>query len=145
MVSVSSIQDALRALTAQVSLLNQQVGGRLDLRPVDRDCLYLISRHAPMTPSALAKLTGLHPATMTGVLDRLEKGGWIARERDPHDRRAVLIRPLPRRVPEIVSLYAGMTRALDEICAGYSPEERALLLDFITKVTDAATTAKNSL
>ncbi|WP_030453822.1 MarR family winged helix-turn-helix transcriptional regulator [Herbidospora cretacea] len=145
MVSVSSIQDALRALTAQVSLLNQQVGGRLDLRPVDRDCLYLISRHAPMTPSALAKLTGLHPATMTGVLDRLEKGGWIARERDPHDRRAVLIRPLPDRVPEIVSLYAGMTSALDGICAGYSPEERALLLDFITKVTDAAATAKDSL
>lgn len=145
MVSVSSIQDALRALTAQVSLLNQQVGGRLDLRPVDRDCLYLISRHAPMTPSALAKLTGLHPATMTGVLDRLEKGGWIARERDPHDRRAVLIRPLPDRVPEIVALYAGMTRALDGICAGYSPEERALLLDFITQVTDAATRAKDSL
>ncbi len=145
MVSVSSIQDALRALTAQVSLLNQQVGGRLDLRPVDRDCLYLISRHAPMTPSALAKVTGLHPATMTGVLDRLEKGGWIARERDARDRRAVLIRPLPDRVPEIVSLYAGMTRALDGICAGYTPEERALLLDFVTKVTDAATEAKNSL
>ncbi|WP_218011095.1 MarR family transcriptional regulator [Herbidospora mongoliensis] len=132
-------------MTAQVSLLNQQVGGRLDLRPVDRDCLYLISRHGPMTPSALAKLTGLHPATMTGVLDRLEKSGWIARERDPQDRRAVLIRPLGDRVPEISSLYAGMTRAIDGICDDYSPEERALILDFLTKITDAASTAKDSL
>ncbi|WP_061300758.1 MarR family transcriptional regulator [Herbidospora cretacea] len=145
MVSISSIQDALRALTAQVSLLNQEVGGRLDLRPVDRDCLYLISQHGPMAPSALARLTGLHPATMTGVLDRLEKGGWIARERDPGDRRAVLIRPLGDRVPEIVSLYAGMTRALDGILDRYSPEERALILDFLTQVTDAAATAKDSL
>lgn len=145
MVSISSIQDALRALTAQVSLLNQEVGGRLDLRPVDRDCLYLISRHGPLAPSALARLTGLHPATMTGVLDRLEKGGWIARERDPGDRRAVLIRPLGDRVPEIVSLYAGMTHALDGILDRYSPEERALILDFLTQVTDAAATAKDSL
>ncbi|WP_459800162.1 MarR family transcriptional regulator [Herbidospora sp. RD11066] len=132
-------------MTAQVSLLNQQVGGRLDLRPVDRDCLYLIARHGPMTPSALARMTGLHPATMTGVLDRLEKGGWIARERDPRDRRAVLIRPLHDRVPEIVSLYAPMTHSIDAICDGYSPEERALIHDFLTKVTDAAFMAKESL
>ncbi len=132
-------------MTAEVSLLNQEVGGRLDLRPVDRDCLYLISRHGPMTPSGLAKLTGLHPATMTGVLDRLEKGGWIARERDPQDRRAVLVRPLGERVPEIVSLYAGMTRSLDGILDRYSPEERALILDFLAQVTDAAKTAKDSL
>ena len=28
---------------------------------------------------------------MTGILDRLERGGWVDRGRDPSDRRGVLI------------------------------------------------------
>jgi MarR family len=31
---------------------------------------------------------------MTGVIDRLERGGWVVRERDPDDRRGVVVQPL---------------------------------------------------
>jgi len=46
---------------------------------------------------------------MTGVLDRLERGGWIARERDPDDRRAVVVRTLRDRYAELLRHYSGMT------------------------------------
>src|SRR5882672_8450390 len=79
----AAIKQLLRALRIQLSLLNHHVGARLDLKDVDLDCLDLIDRHGPLSPSALARHAGLHPATITGILDRLEAGGWVARGRDP--------------------------------------------------------------
>ena len=84
-----AIKQSLRDLRLQLSLLHHLVGEHLDLNDVDLDCLDLVSRQGPLSPSALARHAGLHPATVTGVLDRLEKGGWVARDRDPSDRRAV--------------------------------------------------------
>src|SRR6266404_1006238 len=78
-----AVKEALRDLGTQLSQLNNSVGSRLDLKATDLGCLDLISRYGPISPSALAKRAGLHPATMTGVLDRLERGGWIERGRDP--------------------------------------------------------------
>src|SRR5687768_12504578 len=87
----AEVKQSLRDLRIQLALLSHRVGARLDLRDVDHDCLDLLARHGHLSPTALARLAGLHPATMTGVLDRLEKSGWLARERDPADRRAVIL------------------------------------------------------
>ena len=120
----SAIGQSLRELAIQLSLLNHQIGAKLELRDVDIDCLDLIDREGPLTPSTLARLAGLHPATITGILDRLERGGWVARERDPADRRAVLVRARRERLPDLLRLYGGMNRSMNQIYAGYS-ETRA--------------------
>jgi DNA-binding MarR family transcriptional regulator len=145
--ATTTIKDSLRALGAQLALLNRQVGDRLAVKDSDLACLDLITRLGPLGPSALARLAGVHPATMTGILDRLERGGWIARERDPSatDRRAVTIRALPARGGEIFALYAGMNGSLDEILAGYTPAELAVLADFLTRATEAGRTATDDL
>ncbi|MFC8829839.1 MarR family transcriptional regulator [Streptomyces sp. NPDC057137] len=141
----SEIREELRVLGIQLSLLNQQVGARLELKTIDVDCLDLINRHGPIGPSALARLAGLHPATLTGILDRLERGGWIARERDPNDRRATLLRPLRDRNPEIIGLYAGMSSAVDEICADYDEAQLQLLADFLRRTSTAGRGATDDL
>src|SRR5262245_30235444 len=143
--TTNRIKDTLRELAIQLSLLNHVVGDRLELRDVDLDCLDLISRHGPLSPSALSRRTGLHPATMTGILGRLEKAGWIARDPDPTDRRAVVIRALRDRAAEIIGLYAGMNGSMDRICAGYSPAELDLLAEFLTRVTEAGQNATDNL
>ena len=102
-----ALKESLRDLRNQLSLLNHQVSAHLALKDVDLDCLELIARHGPVSPSALARRAGLHPATMTGILDRLQKGGWIVRERDPDARRpprgrgARGPRPQRRAVPAV--------------------------------------------
>ncbi|MET7451669.1 MarR family transcriptional regulator [Streptomyces sp. NPDC005574] len=141
----SEIRESLRALGIQLSLLNQQVGARLELKSIDVECLDLINRHGPIGASALARLAGLHPATLTGILDRLERGGWIARERDPNDRRATLLRPLRDRNAEIIGLYSGMSSAVEEICADYDENELALLADFLRRTSTAGRTATDEL
>src|SRR5882757_139590 len=102
------VRASLRDVSVQLSLLNHQVRGQLELKGTDLECLDLISREGPLSPSVLARRAGLHPATMTGILDRLERGGWIARERDPADRRAVVVRAVRDRNAELIGLYSGM-------------------------------------
>jgi DNA-binding MarR family transcriptional regulator len=143
----TAIKDSLRAMNNQLSLLNHHVGQRIDLKDVDLDCLDLIARHGPISPSTLARRAGLHPATMTGVLDRLQRAGWITRDRDPDgaDRRAVAVRVLPSRGREIYRLYAGMNASMDEICAGYSDRELAVVADFLRRTTTAGRAATDAL
>jgi DNA-binding MarR family transcriptional regulator len=142
---ITAIKGSLRELSNQLSLLNHHVGTRIDLKDVDLDCLELINRHGPMSPSDLARSAGLHPATMTGILDRLERAGWVARERDPSDRRAVLVRVRHDRASELFRLYAGMNAAMDRLCAAYSDEQLELLSDFLRRTTDAGRDATEQL
>lgn len=141
----AAIRASLRALSIQLSLLNHQVSAHVDLRQVDLNCLDLIVRFGPLSPSALARRAGLHAATLTGILDRLERGGWVTRDRDPADRRAVVIRPLRTRNAELTSLYREMNTAMDEICADYGVDELEILRDFLARAADAGRGATDRL
>jgi DNA-binding MarR family transcriptional regulator len=141
----TAIKESLRELSIELSLLNHHVGARVNLKDVDVDCLDLINRHGPLSPSDLARRSGLHPATMTGIVDRLERGGWVARDRSTSDRRAVLIRALRDRNPELLHLYSGMNASMDQICAGYGDTELRLLADFLRRTASAGRTATGEL
>jgi DNA-binding MarR family transcriptional regulator len=141
----AAVRESLRALSIQLALLNRQVGARLELREGDIACLDLIDRLGPLSPSALARNSGLHPATLTGVLDRLERGGWITRDRDASDRRGVRIRALRDRQGDLLGLYAPMNSALQQICSGYSESELELIAGFLRRSTDAGHNAAGEL
>jgi DNA-binding MarR family transcriptional regulator len=143
----NKIKDALRGLSSQLSLLNRQVGLHAELRDVDLECLELLNREGPLTPSTLARRARLHPATLTGILDRLQRGGWIVRERDADapDRRAVTVRVVRDRGGEVFRLYSGMNRSVDQICADYSPAELDVIADFLRRCTVAGQDATEHL
>lgn len=141
----ATLRDSLREVSIQLSLLNHQVGSRLGLKGTDLECFALIESHEAITPSDLARLSGLHPATMTGVLDRLERGGWISRDRDVADRRGVILRPLRTRVRDVARLYSGMTTAIDAICADYAEDELVTILGFLARAADAGRGATTEL
>jgi DNA-binding MarR family transcriptional regulator len=140
-----AIKESLRDLGAQLSLLNHSVGTRLDLKATDLECLDLVTRDGPLSPGTLARRAGLHPATLTGVLDRLERGGWVARDRGTSDRRAVLIRALRDRNSELLHLYSGMNTSMDQICAEYGDAELQLIADFLRRTAHAGRTATDEL
>lgn len=48
----------MRVPCPQLTLLNDHVGSRLEIKDVDFDCLEVINRHGPLSPSALARLAG---------------------------------------------------------------------------------------
>ena len=139
------VRASLRDVSIQLSLLNHQVRGQLELKGTDLECLDLISRDGPLSPSALARRAGLHPATLTGILDRLERGGWIVRERDPADRRAVLIRAERGCVADVLGLYSGMNSAMDQIIGEYDEAHLELLAGFLRRAAEAGRAAAQDL
>lgn len=127
----------LREMAVQLSLLNHQVAANLSMRDVDLYCLDLISRRGPLTPGALAKQAGLRPATTTGVLDRLEKAGWIRRERVPADRRAVHLTVDASRAADVLEQFTPMLTEVGRICADFDDDQLEAVAEFLTRVAEA--------
>lgn len=142
---VARIKDGMRDLSIQFTLLNHQVGTHLDLRDADLECLDLVSRYGPIGPTALAKRAGLHPATLTGVLDRLQRGGWVIRTPNPSDRRAVLVQVIKEKEAEVSSLYSSLRAAMDRVCSDYEDAELVKLADFLLRTAKAARIATDDL
>jgi DNA-binding MarR family transcriptional regulator len=142
---INQAKLGLRELRIELAVLNHRVGSRIELKDVDFDCLDVITQHGPITPSALARRVGVHLATMTGILDRLERGGWITRDRVETDRRAVLIRGVPDKQRDIFRLYDPMNNSLDEILESYSDDQIDLIVDFLGRCAEAGHGATDQL
>ena len=142
---IAEAKQSLRELRIELAILNHRVGSRSEVKDVDFDCLDVITRYGPISPTTLARRIGVHAATMTGILDRLERGGWIVRDRDERDRRAVLVRGVPGKQRDIIELYGGMNSSLDEILDSYSDDQIDLVVDFLRRCTQAGQSATDQL
>ena len=123
-----------RQLSASTLLFHQAVAERLGLNGTDLKCLDLARNETSLTPGRLAEVTGLTTAAVTSILDRLEQAGFVQRERDPSDRRKVLIRPLAERAEEVARIFAPLDQALSSLYEQYTIEELAFLNEFALRV-----------
>lgn len=135
------VQTGLRRLTHQLHRLNDAVGNKIDLLPGDLEVLDMVGRDGPMAPRDIVATTGIHPATLTGILDRLERGAWLTRTPDPTDRRRVIVEAATERGGEMARMYAPMAKALTSLCAGYSDEELAVIVEFLERAASAGVDA----
>ena len=126
---------AMRRNGSITQLLGQVSAERIGINVTDLNCLNIVALAGPMTAGELARETGLTTASITGVLDRLEEGGFARRERDPKDRRRVIVTLNPGpALREIGPTFGPLVRAWREAAAGYSDEDLRLLLDFQRKL-----------
>jgi DNA-binding MarR family transcriptional regulator len=139
------IKDGLRDLSIQLALLSHQVGTHLDLRDTDLECLDLVSRFGPIGPTALSKRAGMHPATLTGVLDRLERGGWVVRTPNPTDRRSILVKVVQEKEAEVAFMFSGLDTAMDGVCAEYEDADLMMIADFLLRTAKAGRAATDDL
>jgi DNA-binding MarR family transcriptional regulator len=141
--------DARQALLAQLQveltqaiadgiLFQQAVADRLGLGLSDFKCLTALSGTEDATAGDIAAQTGLTTGAVTRMIDRLERGGWVHREHDLHDRRRVIVRPVRERQTEIWPLFEGMTNAWAEALADYDDHEITMILDLFSKMRKVA-------
>jgi DNA-binding MarR family transcriptional regulator len=123
-----------RQLSAYTLLFHQAVAQRLGLNVTDLKCLDLVRGETMLTPGRLAELTGLTTAAVTSILDRLEHAGFVRREKDPSDRRKILVRPLPGRAEEVACLFAPLDQAMSRLFEQYTDQELTFLYEFALQV-----------
>lgn len=122
--------DAWRELNARTIFLHQAIADHLGLNLTDHKCLDLVLARGPMAAGRLAEDSGLTTGAITGVVDRLEKKGFVRRVADPYDRRKTMIEVVPESLGAIEQLFAGLAAKTAEISARYSAAERAAIDDF---------------
>src|SRR5690242_17121728 len=81
----------LRRFIANVILFNQQIAERVGMNPTDMQCIHLLQLMGPLTAGRLAECTRLTTGGVTVALDRMEKAGLVRRERNPSDRRSIMV------------------------------------------------------
>jgi DNA-binding MarR family transcriptional regulator len=126
MSDIDRIRQAVRS-TAYDEALAEHLG----LNATDLRCLELAIAEPGLTPGRLAELSGLTTGAVTGVLDRLEKAGFVERRPDPADRRSVTVQPSPNRSGEVRSAGDPLERAIRTLLGEYSATERAAIGVFL--------------
>ncbi|MGW0865645.1 MarR family winged helix-turn-helix transcriptional regulator [Streptomyces sp. NPDC002611] len=88
-----------------------------------------------LTPGDLATRVHVTTGAVTGILNRLERAGYITRHPDPTDRRRVRVSARPEAVARVLEVYEPYYARLGTLMADYSPTEVALLNDWFTRAT----------
>jgi DNA-binding MarR family transcriptional regulator len=105
-------------------MFHTRIAEQMGLSGTDHKCLDLAMRaDEPITAGRLAELSGLSTGAVTGVIDRLERRGFVRRVRDPYDRRKVLIE-VPQQDPEQVAhLFSGVVDTMRKVMEQFTLEE----------------------
>ena len=127
---LQELEEAMRRSTAQGAMFAKTVADRAGISASDMDCMDFLNLEGRMTAGRLAELTGLTTGAITGVIDRLEKAGYVRRERDDSDRRKVFIAVVPETAARIGRFFVPMQQSMQKVWSRYSEEELRLLLRF---------------
>ena len=127
---LQELEEAMRRSSAQGVLFGQAVANVAGISGSDLECLDFLNLEGRVTAGRLAEVTGLTTGAITGVVDRLEKAGFVRRERDETDRRKVFIVTVLENTEKIGRFYVPMQEAMYKVWSGYSEAELQLLLRF---------------
>ncbi|MDQ1128974.1 MarR family winged helix-turn-helix transcriptional regulator [Microbacterium sp. SORGH_AS_0888] len=124
---------ALRRLNSALTVSNRVVGARLDIRDGDLAVLDSLHQDGPQTPTELARRTWTHIATMTGILTRLERAGWVERHRNENDGRSARIHATG--VDRLGNTYARVNERLAGLLASWTPDQLDALTRFLSEAS----------
>lgn len=133
---VADLMEASRDMASWTVLLHQAIAARFGLGPTDMKCLDLARGEKDLTAGRLAEITGLSTSAVTAVVDRLERRGFATRERDPADRRKVLIRPTTTHDAEAAEIFDEVGARFQAVLAGYSDADLELINGFIRRLNE---------
>lgn len=113
------IIDDLRRIFQAISEYSRSIEKETGLTGAQLWALKILANSAPLRVSELASQMYLHPATVVGILDRLETKKLVTRDRSKEDRRAVdlgltdLGRQMVAKAPEAAQVM--LVKGLDEL------------------------------
>jgi DNA-binding MarR family transcriptional regulator len=126
-----------RRLRSVSTLHNHACADVAGVNPSDWECLDVLDWAGPITAGRLAEHVGLTSGAITGVVDRLERAGFVRRVPDPADRRKVIVELLRDRDRELGEAYEHLARAVAELTDRYGDAELGVVVDFLRAANGA--------
>ncbi|CAM3784075.1 MarR family winged helix-turn-helix transcriptional regulator [Kibdelosporangium persicum] len=129
--------DMGREMSGLTVLFHSRIADSMGVSATDYKCLDIAMRvDEPLTAGQIAKLSGLSTGAVTGVIDRLEKHGFVRRVRDPHDRRKVLVEVTKVDESKYDHLFTGLVEGMQDVLSRFTPQERAVIERFQREMID---------
>jgi DNA-binding MarR family transcriptional regulator len=130
----------LRRLTVELDAVGQRFAelhglGRTDVRAMVA-IMDAARRGEALTAGALGRAVDLSSASVTALVDRLERAGHVHRVRDPADRRRVVLEMSESAMAAGGQFFGGLQRDLVAAMADHTDEELAVVRRFLEQVTD---------
>lgn len=123
-----------REFSTTVVLFQEAIATRLGLNATDYRCLELINRKEQMTAKALAEEVRLTTGAITGIIDHLEKAGYVQRVGNPADRRSIIIKPLltdKQLEKKLGDTMVSYRAAMRKLFGRYNADQTAAIVDFL--------------
>lgn len=135
---IQAINDKLRETSTETIMFHQAAADVLGLHITDHKCLDIIYRYGAMPAGRLAELTGLTTGAVTGIIDRLEKSGYVRRADDPKDRRRIIVEPTSNKKLErkLEAIFAPLAERMHKLLSSCSDSELTFLLDILTRTLE---------
>lgn len=132
---IQAIIEKRKEMSTETIMFHQSVADVLGLHITDHKCLDLIRQYGAMPAGRIAELTGLTTGAVTGIIDRLEKAGYVRRANDPKDRRRTIVEPIRNKKWErkIEAIFIPFHERMHKLLSSYSDGELDFLLDVLTK------------
>ncbi|PJI85991.1 DNA-binding MarR family transcriptional regulator [Yoonia maricola] len=127
---------ACRRLYASIDRLDAKAANTVGVSRNDLRCLNMLAEE-PAKPSKIAEELGLTTGSVTTLLDRLERANLAKRERDPDDRRGIIVRPTPYLFETLGPIYSGVAKEIERTAAEYSTEERKAAVKHLNDASSA--------
>lgn len=131
--SLENLINQMRGLGNRTVLYQQVASSNLKLYNNDYISIDILREKGPITAGELSQLTGLTTGSVTALIDRLEKHGYVRRENDPNDRRKVIIVPLYEEKEEVSNAYHPLYQAMLVLGSKYTAEELELITNFLVE------------
>jgi len=90
-VAISEIMQSLRRIFKAIQDYSHEVSGKFGITGPQLWALKTLFQNESLSLTDLSERMYLHPSTITGVIDRLEKKGYVKRNRDKVDRRVIYV------------------------------------------------------
>jgi DNA-binding MarR family transcriptional regulator len=128
-----------RDFSNAVVFFHAAVAARLGLSAAEWKCLGILEQHGTMPAGKLAELSGLTTGAITGIMDRLEQAGYARRERNPGDRRSVMVAPgnLRKIRNEAQSIFSSLALAMKAISSHFTAEQQKVVEEWLALATRA--------
>ncbi len=130
------LMETGREQSAVTVMFHTAVAARQGLSATETKTLDLLVKHGPLTAKDLAAQTGLAPASVTGLVDRLEAKGYVSRVRHATDKRRVVVELNREKIAELSAFFDDWSKQFVAICEEFTTEELETVTRFLAVTTE---------